>query len=46
MEYVMEALSHGSMKTTQGYFAGFEDQTKKEFSKKLMDFKSPRKVVK
>ncbi len=38
MEFVMEALSHNNMKTTKGYFAGFEDKTKKEFMQKLMDF--------
>jgi site-specific recombinase XerD len=38
MEYVMEALSHNNLKTTIGYFAGFEDKDKKEFAGKLMDF--------
>lgn len=38
MEFVMEALSHNNMKTTIGYFAGFEDKDKKEFMQKLMDF--------
>ena len=38
MEFVMEALNHSNMKTTKGYFAGFEDKTKKEFMQKLMDF--------
>lgn len=38
MEFVMEALSHNNMKTTKGYFAGFEDKDKKEFMKNLMDF--------
>ena len=38
MEYVMEALSHNNLKTTIGYFAGFEDKDKKEFASKLMDF--------
>ncbi len=38
MEFVMEALSHNNMKTTVGYFAGFEDEDKKEFMRKLMDF--------
>jgi len=35
MEFVSEALSHSNIKTTQGYFAGFESKTKKEFSDKL-----------
>lgn len=38
MEFVMEALSHNNMKTTIGYFAGFEDKDKKEFMQKLMKF--------
>ena len=38
MEFVMEALSHSSMKTTVGYFAGFEDKDKKEFMKSIMKF--------
>ncbi|HRG53358.1 MAG TPA: site-specific integrase [Bacteroidia bacterium] len=38
MEFVMEALSHNSMKTTKGYFAGFEDKDKKDFMEKIMDF--------
>ena len=38
MEFVMEALNHNNMKTTKGYFAGFEDKSKKEFMQKLMDF--------
>ncbi len=38
MEFVMEALSHNNMKTTKGYFAGFEDSDKKEFMQNLMNF--------
>lgn len=38
MEYVSEALSHSSMDTTRGYFAGFEDEKKKEIARKLMEF--------
>ncbi|MEO8760331.1 MAG: tyrosine-type recombinase/integrase [Bacteroidia bacterium] len=38
MEYVMEALNHNNLKTTVGYFAGFEDKDKKEFTDKLMNF--------
>ncbi len=38
MEYVSEALSHSSLNTTRGYFAGFEDEKKKEIARKLMDF--------
>lgn len=38
MEYVSEALSHSNLKTTQSYFAGFEDDRKKEISEKMMQF--------
>lgn len=38
MEFVSEAFTHSSMKTTQGYFAGFEENNKKELMEKLMDF--------
>lgn len=38
LEYVSEALSHSNMKTTIGYFAGFEDEKKREISKGLMNF--------
>lgn len=38
MEFVSEALSHSSINTTRAYFAGFENEEKKEFAKKLMDF--------
>ena len=38
MEFMMEALSHNNMKTTVGYFAGFEDKDKKDFSENLMKF--------
>jgi len=38
MEYVSEALSHSSLNTTKAYFAGFEDEHKKEIALKLMMF--------
>jgi len=38
MEFVGEAFSHSNMKTTQSYFAGFEDEAKREFSESLMNF--------
>jgi integrase/recombinase XerD len=38
MEFVNEALAHGSLKTTQGYFAGFEEESKKELMETLMEF--------
>jgi site-specific recombinase XerD len=37
IEFVGEAFNHSNPKTTMNYFAGFEDNTKKEFTKKLMD---------
>jgi len=38
IEFIMEALNHSTPNTTKAYFAGFEDQTKKEFADKLMNF--------
>ncbi len=38
MEFVSEALSHSSLKTTRSYFAGFEDEEKKKIAKRLMEF--------
>jgi len=38
MEFVSESLSHSNLKTTQNYFAGFEDKDKKELMQKLMKF--------
>jgi integrase/recombinase XerD len=38
MEFVSEALSHNNLKTTQAYFAGFEEESKKEIMDKLMIF--------
>lgn len=38
MEFISEALNHKDLATTQAYFAGFEDSTKKEFSNNLMNF--------
>lgn len=38
MEFVSEALNHSDLTVTKNYFAGFEDETKKEFAKQLMDF--------
>ena len=38
MEFVSEALSHSDLKTTQNYFAGFEDSSKKELMDSSMDF--------
>jgi len=38
MEFVQESLGHSDLKTTQHYFAGFEDETRREFAQGLMDF--------
>jgi len=38
MELVSESLGHGNIRTTQGYFAGFDSETKREFADSLMDF--------
>lgn len=38
MEYASEALGHSDLKTTKNYFAGFEDQTKKEILNNIIDF--------
>lgn len=38
LEFVSEALSHSNLKTTIGYFAGFEDEKKREIANKMMDF--------
>lgn len=38
MELVSEALNHSNLKTTKGYFAGFEDETKRQLSESLMEF--------
>ena len=38
MEFVSESLNHSNLRTTQGYFAGFEDKDKREFMKTLMNF--------
>jgi site-specific recombinase XerD len=38
LEFVSEALGHSDMKTTNNYFAGFEDKTKKEILDDITDF--------
>ena len=37
-EFISEALGHSSIKTTQSYLAGFEDERKKEVVKALIAF--------
>ncbi|MCF8461275.1 MAG: site-specific integrase [Flavobacteriales bacterium] len=38
MEFMRESLGHSEMKTTLNYFAGFDDEAKKEFASTIMDF--------
>jgi integrase/recombinase XerD len=38
MEFIQESLGHGSIATTQHYFAGFEDDSKRKFAQNLMEF--------
>jgi integrase/recombinase XerD len=37
--YIKESLGHTSLKTTENYLAGFENEQRKEFSKVLDSFK-------
>jgi site-specific recombinase XerD len=39
-ERISEALGHTSMKTTQNYLAGFEDESKRDVVKRLLAFKN------
>jgi len=38
MEFIQESLGHSDMQTTQSYFDGFDDDTKKEYSQDIMNF--------
>jgi site-specific recombinase XerD len=38
MEFISEALNHSDLNVTKNYFAGFDDETKKEFAHSVMDF--------
>jgi site-specific recombinase XerD len=38
LEFMREALGHTDLKTTQTYFAGFTNETKKQFAQSLFDF--------
>lgn len=38
MEFISEALNHSDLSVTKNYFAGFEDEAKKDFAKTLLDF--------
>lgn len=43
--FISEALGHTNVKTTQSYFAGFEDESKKETVKALTAFKNNLQAV-
>ncbi len=43
VSFISEALGHGNVNTTQNYWGGFEDESKRETVKALTAFK---KVVK
>ncbi|CDF80440.1 integrase [Formosa agariphila KMM 3901] len=38
MEFISEALNHSDLNVTKNYFAGFEDDAKKDFANSLLDF--------
>jgi integrase/recombinase XerD len=38
MEMVSEAVGHSNLRTTQGYFAGFEENSKQELANLIMNF--------
>ena len=38
MEFVSEALNHSDLSVTKIYFAGFEDEARKDFANSIMDF--------
>lgn len=38
MEFISEALNHSDLSVTKNYFAGFEDESKKDFANSLLDF--------
>ncbi|WDF79052.1 site-specific integrase [Mucilaginibacter sp. KACC 22773] len=42
MEFAQEALGHTTLNTTQNYFAGFQNETKKEMADMLMKFEEPK----
>jgi site-specific recombinase XerD len=42
MEFAQEALGHTTLATTQNYFAGFQNETKKEMADMLMRFDEPK----
>ena len=38
IEFISESLGHSDMKTTDNYLDGFEDDTKREYTKALLNF--------
>ena len=38
MEFMQESLGHSNMKTTQNYFKGFDDEAKRKFASRIMNF--------
>jgi integrase/recombinase XerD len=40
-EFIQESLGHTDKKTTENYLDSFEKEVKKEFSRRLIDFKRP-----
>ncbi|CAM3926036.1 site-specific integrase [Mucilaginibacter galii] len=42
MEFAQEALGHTTLATTQNYWAGFQNETKKEMADMLMNFEEPK----
>lgn len=38
MEFVQESLGHKNIRTTMNYFAGFDDDVKRDFAETLLDF--------
>lgn len=38
LEFMQKALGHSDIRTTQAYFDGFEDESKREFAQNLMNF--------
>lgn len=42
MEFAQEALGHTTLATTQNYWAGFQNETKREMADMLMNFEEPK----
>jgi integrase/recombinase XerD len=46
LEFAQEALGHTTLVATQNYWAGFENETKREVADMLMNFDEPKKPAK